>query len=342
MIRYLIYSISIFVLFVSCKEASIKQTGLKFKEVHGETMGTTYHIICNCPDQKNLKKSIDSLLVAVNDEVSHYEPRSFISQVNQAPKGIIGDFTPHFKKNLLRSQYWYEQSDGYLDVSVLPLINYWGFGPKEFVAPSAEDEKKVNELLATTGLDKWGISDSVLIKNDDRQSLDFSSLAKGYGVDQVGALLKASGCTDYHVDIGGEQVMIGNSPRKRPWTIGINTPRVGAALNEAQLLLRFTGKALASSGNYRNYQVVDGRKYGHTLNPKTGYPYQDELLQVTVIADECIDADAIATACMAMGYIKATNFIKNLDGVAASFFVGEENGTIDIKYSDGFIQYVFE
>ena len=309
--------------------------------ITGETMGTYYRVVCDCKNAVDVKQQIDSLLIDINNEVSTYIEESLISQINQASVPYKLELQEgHFSSNLKSAQKWYRDSDGYMDVSIMPLVNYWGFGYTEKRAISRVDSLAVDSLKQLVGLDKWDISDSYLTKKLSGQEIDFSALAKGYAVDRIGDLLSQAGATNFLVDIGGELLSQGKNENRNAWTVGISKPDPEAEMTDVQLLIQLEEMALASSGNYRNYYEVNGQKYGHTLNPKSGFPYQDQLLAISVIAGTCMDADAIATASMAMGYSKAITFIQNMPEVSACLLVGEADGSIQIKYLNGFIQYV--
>lgn len=332
--------------FLSCKESnnhtvSSKAVVQRYDLITGTTMGTYYRITAHCTIRSQIKSSIDSLLLDINSEVSTYEPEAYISKINTAEAGISFDNYPqHFDVNLKSAQHWYEKSSGYLDVSIMPLVNYWGFGYQEKRAVTQVDSIYVDSIYDFIGLDKWEIGKNGLVKMSKEQQLDFSAIAKGYAVDRVGELMLSKGCTDFLIDIGGEYVAKGVNAKGSVWTIGLSTPSPDAKPKDVELAIKLDNQALASSGNYRNYHEVDGVKYGHTLDPKTGYPYQDKLLGVTIIADQCIDADAIATACMAMGYRKAVTFIDQLPDVAACFLIGDDDGIITSKFANGFIRSV--
>ncbi len=309
-------------------------------------MGTTYKVTYQSNiSATKITSKIDSLLGAINQDVSTYIPNSFISKINQSETGSVPEVSNgHFWPNMSRAQYWYQNSKGYLDVSIMPMINYWGFGYTPKKAITKQDEQKMDSLMQFVGLDKWNISVSnkTIIKNYQGQQLDFSSLAKGYAVDQLGFLLSKLDIDNYLIDIGGELIGHGVNRKGSAWIIGINRPTSTAALDDAISLLKIDNVALASSGNYRNFYEVDGQKYGHTIDPFSGHPFQDQLLQISVISTTCMDADAIATACMAMGYDKAATFIDQLDNVSACFFVGQPDGNIEIKYTNGFIRYTID
>ena len=336
-------TILIAVLFLaSCKNKVDIDEVPRYYVLNGETMGTYYRIVVATTDTMGIKASIDDLLIKINAEVSTYEGDSYITEINKSPKGAVFSNLPrHFKYNLEKAYWWYDHSDGYMDVSIGPLVNYWGFGTRK-KSIDLVDSVHVEQLKLLVGLEKWSfnIGDGILTKNRDEQYLDFSALAKGYAVDEIGDLLRGKGIQDFLIDIGGEGRANGTNPKEKDWVIGISVPRSDAEMSEYQLLVQLKNKALATSGNYRNYYEVKGGKYGHTIDPKSGYPFQDELLSTTIICDNAIDADAIATSCMAMGYAKATTFINSLPNVSACFLVGSEDGSIKTKFENGFVQYI--
>jgi len=330
-------------LLIGCKEPS--RSVNNYNKVTGQTMGTTYNVTFNSdlsPDE--IKASIDQLLVEINDEVSTYIESSIISRFNREEGAftIAGD-QGHFANNLDVSADLYETTGGYFDPTVMPLVNYWGFGYTPKRAVSQVDSVAIDSMMQIVGLDKLSyrksLSSELVIKPFDGQ-LDFSAIAKGYGVDQLGILLEQYGVKDYFIEIGGEVLTHGENSKGESWVIGINTPSDDAALTDLIEYISLSDRGLASSGNYRNYYEVGGAKYGHTINPKTGYPEINELLAVSVIAEECMTADALATACMVMGYTKAKDLIASLSEVEACFFTGSEDGSITKNYSNGFIQYV--
>lgn len=309
-------------------------------------MGTYYAITLDGGlETTSIKNQIDSLLGVINDEASTYITSSVISQINQASSGdIVLKASNHFWTNAMKAVEWHDKSDGYLDASIMPLVNYWGFGYTPKKAVTQIDSIKVDSLTQFVGLEKWkfDLKNKIISKSDSRLQLDFSAIAKGYAVDQIGTLLSASGSDNYYIDIGGECIAKGLNPNGKVWRIGVSTPTPESQMTDITTLIKLENAAVASSGNYRNYHEVNGRKYGHTISPFTGYPYQDSLLQVSVITEKCVDADAIATACMAMGYDKATTFINELDNVTACFIIGKSDGSISTTYADGFIRYATE
>lgn len=344
MMRYLTVLLLI-VLVGGCKNQVVQD----YEVLLGETMGTYYRITCDLSptDRGNkirsidLKEGVDSLLIDLNNNLSTYIPTSYISRVNTSSDGSIRDMPEQFRLNMEHCLKWYDLSGGYFDPSVMPLVNYWGFGYTLKRAVQTIDSMVIDSLMSFVGLDQWEVNLEAgnVSKTDARQQLDFSALAKGYGVDLVGDFLKSKGIDNFLVDIGGEMKAAGVSSRSLPWVVAINQPDPEAGLQDVSTLVRLDNVAMATSGNYRNFYVQNGNRYGHTINPLTGYPYQDRLLSASVITDQCMDADAIATACMAMGLEKAITFIAETENVEACLLAGTDDGTIEIIYSDGFIRY---
>ena len=328
---------------LACKESN--RSVANYVKITGETMGTHYHVTFNSDlPPATVKDDIDQLLVEINAEVSTYIDSSIISRLNQENETftISGD-KGHFAYNLDASADLYETTEKYFDPTVMPLVNYWGFGYTPTRAVTQVDSAAIDSMMQIVGLDRLSYRktlNSELVIKPFAGQLDFSAIAKGYGVDQIGELLTQIGVEDYYVEIGGEVLTHGQNSKGEKWIIGINTPSSDAALTDLIEYLSLSGRGLASSGNYRNYYEVAGAKYGHTINPKTGYPEVNELLAVSVIAPDCMTADALATACMVMGYTKAKDLIASLSEVEACFFIGSEDGSINKNYSNGFIQYV--
>jgi len=202
----------------------------------------------------------------------------------------------------------------------MPLVNYWGFGYTGHKKPDSIDSTIINKILTKVGFDKIELiivnKDSILVKKKiPGVQLDFSSIAKGYGVDVIGRLIRDTGTNDYLVEIGGEIVTSGLSPSGKKWVVGINTPRDNAKTNDLILDIDISDKALATSGNYRNFFDINGHKYSHTINPKTGFPQRSNLLSVSIITKDCMTADALATACMVSGFKWSKDIIENNDSI---------------------------
>lgn len=331
---------------ISLMHFSACNENLQYSKVAGETMGTYYAITFSHTlgvDISDVKSDIDSILIDINDEVSTYIETSTISEFNNAEgKFEVPSDKVHFVSNLMSSFDIYEETEGYFDPTVMPLVNYWGFGYTPKRAVTAIDSVYIDSIMTFVGLDKLNFRNrggQVSIEEYGGQ-LDFSAIAKGYGVDYISEYLDQLGSENHMVEIGGEVVAKGLNDRGLSWVLGINTPDASSAYEDFIEYLSISDVALASSGNYRNYHEVAGGKYGHTIHPKTGYPEINELLAVSIIASSCNIADAYATACMVMGYAKAEEMINRLEGIEACFFIGGEDGSIKKRYSNGFVQYV--
>lgn len=311
-----------------------------FMLIQGETMGTYYKVTYADPERRDFKGSLDSLLAAINAEVSTYIPTSTISRFNQAAE----DFTlegeqPHFTANFIRSREIHALTDGAFDPTVMPLVNYWGFGytPKKPV--TRVDSLMVDSLLTLVGLAAVTGLESpahrTLSKPLPGIQLDFSAIAKGYAVDVVGQFLLAQGIKDVLVDIGGEARGWGRSPRGDAWTLGVNMPEESASLKAMYTAIHLSGKGLATSGNYRNLYHVDGRTYSHTINPATGFPERNALLSVSVVAPDAMTADALATACMVKGLDGARDLLLNLPDAEGLLIFGTSGGEMASWTSPG-------
>jgi thiamine biosynthesis lipoprotein len=329
--------------FQSCKnDSSSTKKELSYQKIEGETMGTTYHVTYSDSLERNFKHEIDSLLIQINQEVSTYIPNSFISEFNKTAvqKDLLGrqakPVAPHFYKNLEKCFEIYHLTDGAFDPTVMPLVNYWGFGYDEHRAITQVDSMKVDSLRRNfVGFRKIKYDVTVVMKTSPGVELDFSALAKGYGVDAVAQLLDERGCANYLVEIGGEVKAKGENSRGDFWVVGINTPKEGVASNDFQTTVALPNMALATSGNYRNFYQVDSLIFSHTINPNTGFPERTNLLSASIFARDCITADAIATACMVMGLDKAYDFALSQTGIEAYLIYGSNEGTLEIKYTPG-------
>ena len=228
----------------------------------------------------------------------------------------------------------------------MPLVNYWGFGYTEKKAVVKADSILIDSLKRLANFEAF----SILIKGDQYHiqkpdaagQLDFSAIAKGDGVDQIGLFLEAKGIKDYMVEIGGELRARGYQQDSLGWLIGINIPKTEASINSMQAKVALHKMSLATSGNYRNFHEVNGIKYAHTINPHTGYPEKNRLLSASVFAEDCASADALATACMGMGLEKAWKLVNELENVEAYFIYSEEDGSLGIKLTEVVKQWLRE
>jgi len=272
--------------------------------------------------------------------VSTYEKEAIISLYNQSEKGIQLDYKEHshFLKNLYASFKISKSTAGHFDPTVMPLVNYWGFGYSGHDAIENVDTAKINAILQVIGMSKVvSIEETLfLFKSAPDVQLDFSALAKGYGVDEVCLFLEKKGVEDYFVEIGGELRIKGRNPRGLKWTVGVNKPEEKSRLTDFMFRVQPNNEALATSGNYRNVYEVDGIKYFHTINPFTGYPQRNRLLSASVLAKDCMTADAYATAFMVMGLDKAYDLATKNDDIKAAFIYSDEAGVMQLKSTEDF------
>ena len=337
--------LAILVFLFSCKNQETKTPIVVYTTLQGQTMGTTYSV--KYSSEIDHKTSIDSILVEVNGQVNTYDPNSLISQFNQGTEIAIHDSLPnYFQDNYRRAQEIYKITEGSFDPTVMPLVYYWGFG-KNKVAVENADASKIKELQSYIGFDKIEVSESKMgmtyfTKQNPNTQLDFSGIAKGYGADQIANFLTSRGIENYLVEIGGDGLAKGTNPTGQPWVIGINTPKEDADPRmDFKALVQLQDKAVATSGNYRNYYEVDGKKYAHTINPKTGYPEMSNLLSVSVATNDGMSADAFATAFMVMGLERSIELAENLPEIDA-YFIYDENGTMKVKATSGFQSMILQ
>jgi len=305
---------------VSCRQESQKKPTTNspketkvYNKLQGKTMGTTWHITYAGKDNALHQKNIDSLLIRLNEEVSTYIPSAIISQFNQSEKGVQLNLQQHahFLQNLKAAQKVNEETQGQFDPTVMSLVNYWGFGYTGRDQVKEADKQKVKSLLGFVGMDRLELKEGgFLSKDNPKVQIDFSALAKGYGVDEICRYFDQQKVSDYFVEIGGEINAKGRNPSGVLWSVGISRPEIAAAPNDFYLIIKSDDKAIATSGNYRNVYLSDGVYYSHTIDPTTGFPKRDRLLSASVVAEDCMMADAYATAFMVMGLEKSMAFAK--------------------------------
>lgn len=322
------------VLAAGCTQpAAPASTDDAYTRLQGRTMGTTYSVTYH--GTTDYQSAIDSLLLAINAEVNTYDSTALISRFNASASYVIPASAAHFWWNYEAADSVFRATKGAFDPTVMPLVRYWGFGPEKRPVLKA-DADSVRRMLAYVGMEKLAYTSPLLRKLHPNVQLDFSAIAKGYGVDAIAAYLVAQGITDYLVEVGGETRTEGLSPKGMAWTIGINTPQEGAdPRTDFEAVIRLSGRAIATSGNYRNYYEVAGRKYAHTINPTTGYPEMGNLLSASVITDNCMMADAYATAFMTMGIDKAFEVASATEGLEA-YFIYTDGSNILTKSTNGF------
>jgi len=299
-------------------------------------MGTTYHISYYGNLKPNpVKEAIDSLMVVLNAEVSTYIPTSTISlfNANRSDTVIISKHRRFFWDNFAQAKKIYQATNGFFDPTVMPLVNYWGFGYTGHRPVAEVDSMVVDSLLQLVGFDKLSVNQDTIFRLAPNVQLDFSALAKGYGVDMVANWFDAHEIESYFVEIGGENRAKGRKPDGSLWSVGISIPKEDAPLDAYHTIIELDNEAMATSGNYRNFHEVKGQKYSHTINPKTGFSERNTILSASVLAENCMTADALATAMMAMGYEQA---IKLADSIPIEVIlkIGLPDGNIKTIFSN--------
>jgi thiamine biosynthesis lipoprotein len=287
------------------------QPDLKLFHIAGHTMGTIeYNVKYLSADDAVSKTEIDATLIAFNKSVSTYIPDSEISKLNLT--GTVSNPT------------------------VGPLVNAWGFGPNKRM--EVPDSMKIVALKKRIGFQKLQISDEI-VTMDSLMFLDFSAIAKGYAVDLIAEKLESNGIQNYLVEIGGEVRALGFNDQQKNWSIGIEDPLVGQDERKLLAIVRLEGKSMATSGNYRNYYKIGDRIIAHTIDPRTGYNTTHNLLSASVIAKDCMTADAYATAFMVVGLAKSKEIAKKTD-LDVFLIYQKEDGTLGSYISTGLETYV--
>lgn len=354
---YRLLTILFVVFIVSCQEEVVKSPDPIV--IKGEAQGTTYTIIYLDTTKTNHKESVDSLLDKIDQSLSTYNPNSILSQFNKADSCmIIDDF---FVDVFLDSYKVYDLTKGAFDPTILPVLNAWGFGPIDTIRfdSTYTDSMKYAyidslafELEDYVGFDMLSLGGDLFMKSGDsidedmrdnwickelkNIELDFNAIAQGYSVDCLGRLLESKGVKSYLVELGGELRARGYKPNAIPWRVAVEDPvqlSNGGIAGELDLINR----SMATSGNYRKIKKIGDIEIGHTIDPRSSRPVSDQLISVTVFADNCILADAYATAFMVMGLVESVNFVENnrTDNLEAYFIYKDSNGEIKTYVSYG-------
>jgi FAD:protein FMN transferase len=312
----------------------------EYMRIAGFTQGTTYHITYESKSGEDLQTSIDSLLTDFDKSLNTYLPNSLISRFNKNEPGLHADrkFTDVF----IKSYEVYKKTDGAFDITVAPIVNALGFGTSKDTLDV--DSTMIDSLLLYVGMEKVKLQDDTLVKTDSHVMLDVNALAQGYSVDVVADYLESRNIRNYMVEIGGEIRARGKNEQDEYWRIGIDKPVEGNDIpgTELQSVIRLNDLALATSGNYRKFYEKNGIKYVHTINPKTGYPVISNLLSATVVAKDCMTADAYATAFMVMGTDKSIRFLNDNRFLDACLIYSDEKGDFKVHYTKGLKRYIVE
>ncbi len=292
------------IVFVSC---NLKKE-IQIVQLEGFVFGTTYHITFLNDGPNTFQKSIDSVFHLMNKSLSTYIPTSDISKINNGDTTVVID--AYLEEVLQKSKRIYTATDGYFDPTVGNLVNAYGFGSKELMKEI--DSAAILKMMQLVGFDKITVKNKKVFKSEPNIYIDFNSIAKGFGVDVVGRFLETKNIDNYLVEIGGEIRARGKNKKGQFWTVAIEKPNTDGT-QSIQTTIRLENESMATSGNYRKFRITkEGKKYVHTVNPKTGFASESNLLSASVIAQsDCANVDAYATAFMAMGLEKTMHFLKN-------------------------------
>lgn len=304
-----------------------QQRNTPFQKDEGMVFGTIYHITYQ--SDTNYQKEIEAELQKVDNSLSPFNKTSIISRINRNEKVKVDEM---FSEVFQLAEKISGDTDGAFDITVAPMVNAWGFGFKTGNPPTRQT---IDSLRAIVGFHTVSLQDGYVIKKNPKTMLDCSAIAKGYGTDVVARFLKKKGVQNFMVEIGGEIVVNGNNEKLQPWRIGINKP-TDDSLNTSQAIqdvVSVSNIAMATSGNYRNFYYKNGKKYAHTIDPKTGYPVQHNILSATVFADDCAIADAYATSFMVLGLDGAKKILEKHPELCAYLIYSDQKGSNQIWYS---------
>lgn len=300
----------------------------------GEALGTSYQIAYFRDTPSDISSSVDSIFSAINQSMSTYLPNSDISKINRGDSTLVVDHM--FREVFTLSAQIHKRTKGYFDPTVGVLTDAWGFGPGEAIAL---DSIAVDSLLRYVGLAKVTLTgDSRIRKAHPEIRIDFNAIAKGYAIDRIAMLLENRGVDNYLVEVGGEVRTGGvNIKKDTLWTVGVDDPTAGEE-RRIMAVVALEDRAMASSGNYRKFRVdsVSGAKYVHTIDPKTGYTKSSNVLAATVMAPTCAEADAYATAFMALPLEETKRLLGELTNLEGMIIYTDKNGKIAVFETPGF------
>ena len=312
--------------------------GSRYVDMDGYAQGGTYHIRCAVPlrhQPAKVQEAVDAALLRIDKSISGYNQGSLLSAFNRGAK-IEPDGC--FKDIFNRSKAVWSISEGAFDPSAAPLFDIWGFG---FQNGSNPDQAAIDSVMEFVGMEKIRLENGDLVKSDVRCKLNFNAIAQGYSCDYVATVLEKFGISDYIIEIGGEIVTRGKSPRGSAWRIQIDKPDDdnNVAGKMVQDVLSISDCGVVTSGNYRRFYIKDGKKYSHTIDPLTGAPVNHQLLSATVIAKDATAADAYATWFMVVGTDKAVEITLSgkVDDLLGVYLVYAEGDETKVWHTDGIV-----
>lgn len=313
--------------------------GTLYYNITGVAEGTSFNIIYRDSFGRNFLTEIKNLLANFEKSLSVYDNTSIISRINRNEEVELDNF---FETVFNKAKEISLLTQGAFDISAGPLFSAWGFSAEDRNIP---DESKLSKLKAIVGMEKVAIVNKRIVKQTPKLTLNANAIAKGYSADIIADFLTAQACQDFLVEIGGEIRLSGENPEGQAWRIGVDRPSESNLMpgQDLQVILQLTDKAIATSGNYRQFYIENGRKISHTIDPVSGYPVTHHLLSVTVIADNAISADAFATAFMVAGIEQSIEWMNNEDFPDLEvLFICDEDNKYKIYYTEGMENYLVE
>lgn len=325
-LSYLLLPAILILLFTQCTQTS------EYKVIDGFTQGTTYHIVYEYNHNDSLNYLVDSILAKIDTSMSVYNSSSVVSRINRGEDSLADSlFIEVFNKSAEINKI----SEGAFDISGGPLFEVWGFGAgeKKEVTPSM-----VDSIRQFVGMDKVRLEGNKVIKSDKRVALNFNAIAQGFTSDVIAAEFNKRGINNYLIEVGGEIFCKGKNASGNLWSVGIDKPEEGNNIPGESIegVIMLSDKGLATSGNYRKFIEENGEKYSHTIDPRIGYPVKNTILSATVIAQDAMTADALATFFMVVGMDKTKEYLAAHPELDA-FIVFSEDGKFSIYKTEGVI-----
>lgn len=299
--------------------------------LQGLAQGSYYAVTYFDDEGRNFQREIDSVFHAVDVSVNLWVDSSVISKVNRNEEVMLDKI---FIDNFNIAQEAAQMSDGYFDPTISPIVAAWGFSNKtgDSITPSL-----IDSLKQLVDYRKVKVENEKIIKENPAMQLDFNAIAQGYTSDMIANFLESRGIKNYLVDTGGEIMAHGSKPNGQPWIVGIEKPAESwDAEQVVQARIALRDKGLVTSGSTRKYVERNGKRYSHCIDPKTGYPVEHNVLSVTVLADNSVWADALASICMVMGLEKSLPLIQSLDGVEAYYIFENDENELETFATEGF------
>lgn len=321
--------LSLMMVLYGCQEKPLKK-------IHfvGAAQGTYYAVTYFDKEGRDFQLEMDSILFAFDQSLSVYQPNSIVSKVNRNEEVVLDNW---FIDNFELSRKISEETDGSFDISIAPIANVWGFGT--FEKPDSVNHALIDSLKQYVDYRKVKIENGKVVKENPHIQLNFNAVAQGFAVDVLSDFLLEKKVRNFLIDLGGEIYAKGEKPDGDSWKVGIEVPEDNAESRFYNRIISIKDESVVTSGNYRKFYEIDGVKYAHSLDPKTGYPVRHTLLSATVIGPKSANADAYATAFMVMGVEKTLEFVKSHPELKV-YLMYDNEGSINIAMSDGFDKYI--